>query len=165
MSGLRWTCQRLEELTAVQTYKILQLRCEVFIVEQNTVVLEVDGRDTAESCVHVMGWNDVGDLMAYARVLGPGTIDSNQTTSVIGRVVTHPEARGCGVGKALMLEAIRASEVNWPGARCQLGAQAYLESFYTKLGFERLADVEPYEHHGIAHVEMCLPPSPSDYSS
>ncbi|RHY28469.1 hypothetical protein DYB32_005959 [Aphanomyces invadans] len=152
--ALRWTSTRLADLTAVQAYKILQLRCEVFIVEQNSVVLEVDGRDLLDSCVHVMGWDDDDNLMAYARVLGPGTIEESQKVPVIGRVVTHSKARGNGVGKALMLEAMRASETNWPGLGCQLGAQAYLESFYAKLGFKRMADVEPYEHHGIPHVEM-----------
>ncbi|KAF0716281.1 Aste57867_2924 [Aphanomyces stellatus] len=151
---LRWTSHVLDELSPVQVYKILQLRCEVFIVGQNSVVLEVDGRDLEPGCTHVMGWNDAGELMAYARVFGPsGALDA----PVVGRVVTHPKVRGQGAGKALMEAAIGVCDAKYPGKGCQLGAQAYLETFYGRLGFTRIADAAPYAHHGIDHLDMFRP--------
>ncbi|CAK4622631.1 hypothetical protein LEN26_014497 [Aphanomyces euteiches] len=158
MSGdLRWTCQPLDALTAAQAYKILQLRSEVFIVEQISVVLDPDGRDLLPSCLHMMGWNDKEELMAYARLLGPGTTGPDQAIPLVGRVVTHPKVRGNGSGRRLMEAAIAACESNWPGLGCQLGAQAYLEKFYVSLGFAPIPDFEPFDHHGIKHIEMFRP--------
>ncbi|KDO35396.1 hypothetical protein SPRG_00246 [Saprolegnia parasitica CBS 223.65] len=152
--SLAWRSQTLSSLSAADIYKILQLRANVFIVEQNGVVLDPDGLDLLESCHHVMGTDATGGLMAYARVLGPGTKGPAQTVPLIGRVVVAKVARGTGLGRQVMQEAVAAAQRAYPGQGCQLGAQAYLEKFYDSLGFVRLPGSEPYDDHGIPHIDM-----------
>jgi len=52
------------ELSTKELYDVLQLRSEVFVVEQDCVYQDIDGKD--ERALHIMGWED-GNLVAYAR--------------------------------------------------------------------------------------------------
>jgi ElaA protein len=88
-------------------------------------------------------------LVATARIVPPGL---KYAEPAIGRVVTAPEVRRQGVGRALMLEAIAQLKRLYPGQGIRLSAQRYLEAFYRSLGF--VAEGEPYEEDGIPHVEM-----------
>ncbi|OQR99826.1 acetyltransferase [Thraustotheca clavata] len=153
--GIEWETKTLSALSSIDAYKILQLRSTVFILEQNSVVLDPDGLDMLVSCLHIVGRNDqTRDVVAYARILGPGTKGKDQRVPLIGRVVVAKSARGTGLGRQVMKEAISACTHVYPGIGCQLGAQAYLEKFYNSLGFVRLAGTEPYDEHGIPHIDM-----------
>ncbi|OQR90089.1 acetyltransferase [Achlya hypogyna] len=137
---ITWRAAPLSALSGADVYQLLQLRSTVFIVEQNSVVLDPDGLDLIDSCLHVIGTDTAtGAVVAYARVLGP---------------VVAKAARGTGLGRLVMEKAIEASTKAHPGLGCQLGAQAYLERFYNSLGFQRLAGAEPYDEHGIPHLDM-----------
>ncbi|MCC7441928.1 MAG: GNAT family N-acetyltransferase [Bdellovibrionales bacterium] len=151
-----WTWKRWEDLSRDELYEIIGLRERVFVVEQNAVYLDVDGRDRRSS--HLMGWMPATPvtggpfLAAYLRVVQPGVTYAELS---IGRVVTAPEARRTGAGRAIMLEGIRRIENEHGPSPIRISAQAYLERFYAGLGFEKVHG--PYMEDGIPHLEMLRP--------
>jgi len=129
-------------------YSILQLRTEVFVVEQKCPYQEVDGRDLEGDTCHLMGWRD-DRLVAYLRLLDP---ESQGGDVVIGRVVIAPEARGQGLGHALMSEALKQAGKLWPEVPIYLSAQAHLQAYYGRYGFEVVGEV--YLEDDIPHIGM-----------
>ncbi|MEO7265860.1 MAG: GNAT family N-acetyltransferase [Ferruginibacter sp.] len=145
---LKWECQYFDELSATGLYNILKLRSEVFVVEQNCIYLDSDNKD--QRSYHLTGYS--GDiLVAYARLLPPGIAFPEAS---IGRVVTHPQYRNTGAGKALMIKAIGACRQQFNVTKIRIGAQLYLKKFYTDLGFIQCS--ETYLEDGIPHIEMML---------
>jgi ElaA protein len=92
-----------------------------------------------------------GRIVAYLRIVPAGAKYAERS---IGRVVTAPEARGMGLGRELMKRGLALAG----DAPLRIGAQAYLERWYTDLGFVRASDV--YDEDGIAHIEMTRAPRP-----
>ncbi len=148
MSNSSYQCnyKPFEALTVAELYAILQLRNRVFIVEQQCVYADTDGKDSF--CFHLMVWDD-DQLAAYARLL-PAGLAFEQAS--IGRVVSDPEYRGKGAGKLLMTQAIAlCHELFGPGP-VKIGAQLYLKRFYESLGFVKCSEM--YLEDGIEHIEM-----------
>ena len=143
---LNWTIKRFVELTLDELYSILQLRNEVFIVEQNCVYNDTDGKD--RSAWHLMAVED-DKLVAYTRILPPGVSYSDPA---IGRVVTSSSKRGSGLGRELMKRSIEACEKFFGKTSITLSAQVYLQSFYESFGFIVIG--EEYLDDGIPHIEM-----------
>lgn len=148
MPTLTWTLTPFAELSPQRLYEALALRQRVFVVEQACAYLDCDGHDP--SALHLLGSDDRGVLVAYARLLPPGT---TYREASIGRVVTDASVRRAGAGRALMREAIARARATW-GGPIRIGAQRYLERFYRELGF--VPDGEPYDEDGIPHVRMVL---------
>ena len=152
--ALDWACKAFDALTVAELYALLQLRSEVFVVEQNCVFLDLDGSDA--QALHVLG-RRASQLVASARCFGPGI---KYLEASIGRVVTHPSIRGSAVGvgqgHALMRQAICALEARWGKQSIRIGAQMHLDNFYAAHGFVKTG--EPYLEDGIMHVEMLRPP-------
>ena len=150
-AGLQWRCLPFNALSAEALYRLLRLRSEVFVVEQNCVFLDMDGVDAL--CLHVLGEVVEPDgtvhLHASTRLVPPGVAFAEAS---IGRVVTAPAARGGGIGHALMAESLRLLEQLWGSQPVRIGAQAHLESFYQRHGF--VSDNKPYIEDGIPHLEM-----------
>ena len=145
-----WQWSRFRDLRPEQLYEVVRLREGVFIVEQNCVYLDADGRDPA--AWHLLGWleeNGARKLVAYARVFEPGV---RYLEGSVGRVITAPEVRRTGLGRVLMAEALSRLETLAPGQPVRLAAQRYLENFYSSFGFT--AASAPYEEDGIIHVDM-----------
>lgn len=145
-----WQWSRFSELTVEDLYAVVRLREAIFIIEQNCPYPDADGRDPR--AWHLLGWvqGPTGrTLVAYARIFEPGV---RYTEGSIGRVVTAPDVRGTGVGKALMAEALRRTESLAPGQPIKIAAQRRLEDFYLALGFRSVS--APYEEDGIIHVDM-----------
>ena len=143
-----WLCKHHGDLSKEQLYSILQLRTEVFVVEQKCPYQEVDGRDLEGDTCHLMGWRD-DRLVAYLRLLDP---ESQGGDVVIGRVVIAPEARGQGLGHALMSEALKQAGKLWPEVPIYLSAQAHLQAYYGRYGFEVVGEV--YLEDDIPHIGM-----------
>lgn len=145
-----WQCSPLDELTPLELYAMMQARQRVFVVEQQCPYLDADGSD--HLALHLLGWRNTPDglvLSAYARLFPPG---AKYKEASIGRVMTNPAARGSGLGKALMAEALeRVTEAEW-GSAVRIQAQMYLEGFYEEFGFRRVS--EPYTEDDIWHVDM-----------
>jgi ElaA protein len=145
-----WQWSRFSELTTADLYAVVRLREAVFIVEQNCPYPDSDGRDP--NAWHLLGWEERSSgraLVAYARIFEPGV---RYDEGSIGRVVTAPDARGTGKGRALMAEALRRFDSLAPGQPIRIAAQRRLEDFYLGLGFRTVSD--PYEEDGIIHVDM-----------
>jgi len=143
---INWITRKFDELTLEQLYSILQLRNEVFIVEQNCIYNDTDGKD--QSAWHLMAIE--GDkLIAYTRILPPGISYSDPA---IGRVVTAPSTRRSGLGKELMKRSIEACEKLFGKTSITLNAQVYLQSFYESLGF--IVVGEEYLDDEIPHIRM-----------
>ena len=145
-----WQWSRFSELTPADLYAVVRLREAVFIVEQNCPYPDSDGRDP--DAWHLLGWEERSSgraLVAYARIFEPGL---RYDEGSIGRVVTAPDVRGTGRGRALMAEALRRFDLLAPGQPIRIAAQRRLEDFYLGLGFKTVSD--PYEEDGIIHVDM-----------
>ncbi len=150
---LSWTLKKFDELTPRELYAILQLRSEVFVVEQNCVYQDMDNKDL--SAWHLMGWETDaagGKLLAHTRLLPPGL---SYPEASIGRVVSSPSARGKGIGRELMQKSIETIYILYGTGPIRIGAQLYLKSFYASLGFQPEGDI--YLEDNIEHIIMCLP--------
>ena len=145
-----WQLSAFRDLTVDDLYAIVRLRESVFIVEQNCPYPDSDGRDPL--AWHLLGWRDAPDgreLVAYARIFEPGI---RYHEASIGRIVTAPKVRGTGLGKQLMVEALRRAEKLAPNQPIKLAAQRRLENFYKGYAFRTVS--EPYEEDGIIHIDM-----------
>ena len=146
MIQARWSWHRFAELGVDNLYDALQLRCRVFVLEQGPY-LDPDGVD--RQSWHLLGRDGCGALVCYLRVVDPGVKYDEPS---IGRVITAPEVRGNGSGRALMAEGIAGCERHWSGRALRISAQAHLERFYNGFGFVRVG--ENYGEDGIPHVQM-----------
>ena len=144
-----WKLSHFDQLTPAELYAIMQLRSEVFVVEQNCVYLDADGKDL--SCHHLMGWQ-VGKLVACTRLLPPG-LSFHEAS--IGRVTTSPKARGLGIGRQLMQVSMQHIYALYGQVPIHIGAQLYLLAFYQSFGFVPCSTV--YLEDGIQHIEMIKP--------
>jgi len=135
-----------EELTAKELYRILQLRSEIFVVEQNCVYLDMDDKD--QKALHVMGMKN-GNIVAYTRIFKPG--DYFEFAS-IGRVVVSQIQRQHKYGYDIMYASIKAIKDNFKVTEIKIGAQCYLKKFYGNLEFKEVG--EEYLEDGIPHIHM-----------
>lgn len=123
-----------------------RLRRIVFIDEQGVSEAdEIDDRDG--EAIHLLA-TDGGRPVGTARLLIEGE------TGKIGRVCVLQEARGTGLGAALIRAGVeRFRQV--PGvAKVKLGAQVHALGFYERLGFAAYGPV--YDDAGIDHRDMVL---------
>ncbi|WP_405203238.1 GNAT family N-acetyltransferase [Dokdonia sp. LLG6352-1] len=144
--ALDFKIKKFEFLTTSELYDILQLRAEVFVVEQDCVYQDVDGKD--QDAVHVMGYKNE-KLVAYTRIFGPGVYFENAS---IGRVVVQENERAHTYGYDLMNTSIEAVERYYDETTIKISAQTYLKRFYNNLGFKEVG--EGYLEDGIPHIGM-----------
>ena len=133
-------------LNSDQLYGLLQLRSEVFVVEQDCVYQDIDGKD--QKALHVLGTVE-GNIVAYTRIFKPGDYLEK---AAIGRVVVASDFRKRDFGKAIMQASIAAVENHFNTTAIGLSAQTYLLNFYNDLGFSALG--ETYLEDGIPHIYM-----------
>lgn len=148
VQDIEWSCLEFQQLPPAELYSILQLRTEVFVIEQSCVYQDMDDYD--QPARHVVGRLDE-KLVCYARLLPPGL---KTDSASIGRVITKQAIRGRGHGKELMQKSLAYCRDYWPQASITVSAQQYLEEFYQTLGFETVS--KPYLEDGIPHLEMLL---------
>ncbi len=145
---INWMCKKFDDLSPAELYSILQLRNEVFVVEQNCVYQDADNKD--QHAFHLMGWQQ-GKLVAYSRLIPPGIAYKEQS---IGRVITSIVARKSGFGRALMQQSVIECRKLFGHNIIRIGAQLYLKKFYASLGFVPIGGI--YLEDGIEHIEMLL---------
>ena len=147
---MKFEFKLFDELSINELYEILQLRAEIFVVEQNCVYNDLDGLD--KSAVHQFLKKD-GEIVAYSRLLKPGTRFSEYS---IGRVVVKQSERRTGLGIE-MINAAKTFILNeWKAKKIKISAQKYLRKFYEDLGFEIVTD--EYLEDGIPHFGMIFQP-------
>ena len=148
---ISWKFAAFDALSLTELYDLLQLRSEVFVVEQACVFQDMDGADAA--ALHLLGTSG-SQLVAYARCFAAGM---KFREASIGRIITRSALRGSGAGHRLVRHAIDSITQQWGPQAIRIGAQARLEHFYRQHGFEKTG--EPYIEDGIPHIEMLRPPS------
>ena len=144
--SLEWKIKRFEELSTKELYNVLQLRSEVFIVEQNCIYQDIDGKD--QKALHLIGEFD-SKIVAYARLFKAG--DYFEEAS-IGRVVVGTNYRDKKWGHDLMKQAIHGVKEYFNTSKITISAQLYLQKFYESHGF--LVTSETYLEDDIPHIQM-----------
>ena len=134
------------QLTLNELYDILKLRSEVFVVEQNCVYQDLDGKD--EKALHIIGKKN-NKIAAYTRVFQPGDYFKEAS---IGRVVVSEEERQHNYGYDIMKASIKAIQDHYNVTEIKLSAQTYLRKFYNNLEFKEIG--EEYLEDGIPHIAM-----------
>lgn len=139
--------KQFSELSTEEIYGILKLRSEVFVVEQNCVYQDLDGKD--EYAIHLF-YKKESEIIAYTRIFKKG--DYYKENPSIGRVVVTKKERGKELGKRIMRESILYIKNNYNNKSIELSAQKYLDKFYRELDF--YAEGEDYLEDGIPHQRM-----------
>jgi ElaA protein len=142
--------KKFSALTRDELYALLRLRSEIFVVEQQCIYLDLDGKD--HRALHVLGWEENG-LCGYCRVFWPG--DYFEEAS-IGRVAVPYAQRGKGYGVQVLEFTIREIARTMHNCPIAISAQAYLQRFYEDLGFIPEGDL--YQEDGIPHLRMVFTP-------
>lgn len=143
---INWLTKEFLDLSVSQLYEILQLRAEVFVVEQTCDYQDLDGKDSKS--LHVCGYENE-KLIAYARIVLAGVSYSEIS---IGRVVVSPSRRSEGIGEILMKESLSQIFTHFGNQLVRISAQSHLAKFYGGLGFEPTG--KAYLEDGIPHIEM-----------
>ena len=143
---IQWKIKRFNELLIAELYSVLQLRSEVFVVEQNCVYQDLDGKD--EKALHLIGLFE-GKIVAYARLFKPNDYFENAS---IGRVVIDQNYRDRKWGHEMMQQAIFGIQQYFGETKITISAQLYLQKFYESQGFVRTSEM--YLEDDIPHIEM-----------
>jgi ElaA protein len=145
---LIWKRLSFEEFTINELYHVLQLRSEVFVVEQDCVYQDIDFKD--QKALHILGYKN-DKLVAYTRIFKAG--DYLKEAS-IGRVLVKKDERKYGYGHDLMKESIVTILKEFKTSIIHISAQTYLEKFYNTHGFQQTG--EGYLEDGIPHIKMIM---------
>jgi len=148
MSKLRLECKAFHELNVDELYDIMALRQQVFVVEQNCVFLDADGKD--KNALHCLALDENNLLVAYTRIFNKDLYYSNYAS--IGRVVSSPIGRGQNFGRIIFQFSLDQIQRNYGKNEVKIGAQSYLEKFYESFGFQSIG--EDYIEDGIPHKIM-----------
>ena len=143
---LRTVVKTFKDLTTEELYNLLQLRSEVFVVEQNCVYQDIDGKDN--KALHVLGYKDE-KLVAYTRLFQPGDYFKEAS---IGRVVVKKDKRQYKYGYDIMNASIEAIKNHYNETVIKISAQTYLKRFYNYLDFIEVG--EEYLEDDIPHIAM-----------
>lgn len=163
-----WQYSSWSDLSTYQQYQIMSIRQQIFILEQHCFYLDADGIDLHG--MHGFICDEQQHIIAYARAYRHQDVYA-QSTSIytlssehmnvlhqkaentwwIGRVLVIKSHRKQGWAQLLMRN-LQAELITHNADYLCLSAQAYLEHFYTTLGYHTLTD--PYDDAGIPHVVM-----------
>lgn len=154
----RFQAKHFDELTLRELQQIHITRSLVFTVGQQIIAQEPDEADF--DCVHFFHADEAGRTLAYLRLFDLMAVNDGYHRPIegawtIGRVAVLEEARGTGLGRTLLREAIDWVRENTDARQLVISAQSYLkDSYYGAAGFVQVG--EPYLEVGIEHVEMVL---------
>jgi ElaA protein len=143
---VQWQWFRFAAMGVDNLYDALALRCRVFILEQGAY-LDPDGIDRVSW--HLLGRDQQGMLHAYLRLVDPGVKYAEPS---MGRVITSPEKRGTGLGRALVAQCMAQHDRVWPGQGNRISAQAHLAPLYAQFGYAAVGEI--YLEDNIPHLEM-----------
>ncbi|MBI9040878.1 GNAT family N-acetyltransferase [Lutibacter sp.] len=138
--------KKFSEISSSELYAILQLRSEVFVVEQDCVYQDIDYKD--QKALHVLGYKNK-KIIAYTRIFKSGDYFNEAS---IGRVVVAQNQRKFGYGFVIMQHSIKAVKEYFNETIIKISAQKYLKKFYESLNFEQVG--EEYLEDNIPHIPM-----------
>lgn len=136
-----------DALSLSELYSILELRQQVFVLEQACLYPDIDGKDKV--AYHGMLKVD-GKIVAYARFFPLGSFHSDYTS--IGRVLVHPEYRKRALGHCLLESILKKIEADFDVPSIKISAQTYLLKFYEQYGFKKIS--AEYLEDDIPHISM-----------
>lgn len=143
---MKFIVKIFNELTIHELYGILQLRSEVFVVEQDCVYQDLDFKD--QKSLHVFGYKN-DKIIAYTRIFKPGDYFDNAS---IGRVIIAKSERKFGFGHELIRASIDVIKAELKVDKITISAQLYLKKFYETHHFFQVG--EGYLEDGIPHIRM-----------
>ena len=144
--SIQWKIKPFRALSLTEMYSLLQLRSQVFVVEQNCVYQDIDGKDY--KALHLMGEYN-GKIVAYCRLFKSGNYFQEAS---IGRVVIDANYRDKKWGHEMMKQAIAGIETHFKETKIIISAQLYLQKFYESHGFVQTSEM--YLEDDIPHIEM-----------
>ena len=144
--NLKFSFKSFAEFNPFELYAYLQLRSEVFVVEQNCVYQDLDDRD--QLSLHVFVHHD-DELVACARIVPAGLAYPEIS---IGRVIVAEAYRKQQLGHELLRYCLAQIEKQYGPQPIVLSAQAHLQDFYKKHNF--VPDGAIYLEDGIPHIHM-----------
>ena len=148
MTGIVWKVKSFSELSVEEIYKILNIRQEVFVVEQKCYYLDADNYD--EKAIHLWAEKN-GEIIAYLRIFKENI---KYPEASIGRVLTAKSVRGDGLGKTLVAFSLQIISNQLHSKSVCISAQDYLIKFYSDFGF--IDTGKKYLEDDIPHTEMIL---------
>ena len=137
-----------QDLSPQELYDVVQLRQNVFIIEQECFYEDLDGYD--QQALHLLVY-DKSVLAAYLRIFKPGI---KYKEASLGRIIVSKTFRGTNVGKSLINEGINYTWDSFSASAIRIEAQSDLQSYYNQFGF--LEEGEIYKVDGINHIQMVL---------
>lgn len=143
---MHWKIKNFNELSTEELYKILQLRSEVFVVEQECIYQDCDKKDIKATHLFCI---ENGEVIATLRILNKGV---SYDEFSIGRVAVKKEYRRKQLGRKSMEMAINYIEETYGNNPIRISAQCYIKDFYKSLGFIEVSDI--YLEDDIPHIEM-----------
>ena len=143
---MNFITKKFSELNTTELYEILQLRSEVFVVEQDCVYQDIDFKD--QKSLHVFGYKK-DKIIAYTRIFKPGDYFDKAS---IGRVLVVDSERKYGFGHDLMKASINAIDYFYRVTEITISAQKHLKKFYETHKFTQIG--EEYLEDGIPHIRM-----------
>lgn len=153
--NLNWQIKHYSELTTNEFHDMIALRLRVFVVEQNSIYLDLDGKD--KKAYHLICRDGMGNIVATGRIMAPGIA---YPESAIGRVVIDTSLRGQGIGHELMAKCVDFAMEEFGVSPIRISAQKGLEEFYNQHNF--VSTGKEYDEDGIPHVEMLYTPNTSN---
>jgi len=146
---MQWILKKFNDLTVDEFHDILQLRINIFVVEQNCPYPELDDRD--KIAFHFFGINKENKIIAYTRIFKPGDYYEE---AAFGRVAVHQDYRNQKIGFQLVEQTIIEIHKLFGNINIKIGAQTYLNNFYQSFGFHQVGD--DYIEDGIPHIHMLI---------
>ncbi|MEI6864560.1 GNAT family N-acetyltransferase [Flavicella sp.] len=143
---IKFKVKKFYDFSVEELYAVLNLRADVFVVEQKSIYLDLDFKD--QQALHILGFVD-GILIAYSRIFEKRVYCD---LASIGRIVVAKAYRKYGYGLDLLSFSIKSIEIKFKEINIHISAQLYLTDFYKSHGFEIVG--EEYLEDGIPHVGM-----------
>lgn len=145
---MEWIFKSFDELTNEELYAVLKLRFEVFVIEQNCLDIDPDGKDKVS--MHLM-LEDDRKIIGCARILPPKVSYDEPS---IGRIALDKSYRGTGLGREIVQKCIDFIHNIMKIREIRISGQAYLLDFYKSFGF--VVTKGPYFEDKIPHYQMLL---------
>ncbi|MDO5688854.1 MAG: GNAT family N-acetyltransferase [Tissierellia bacterium] len=145
--GVEWSIvyREFHELTKLELYDWLRLRMEVFMIEQNSLYLDLDGIDLdSKHLLAIEGGRVVGGIRCIRSHLDQGI-------GSLGRLCVTKGRRGQGIGEVLLQKGIQQL-IDEGMPKIHIEAQVYLVDWYRGFGF--VTEKDPFDLDGVLHIQM-----------
>ena len=133
------------ELDKEELYKFIQLRIEVFVVEQDCPYQDLDNLDMQGRHIWI---EEEEKILSYLRLNPPGTRFDEPS---LGRIVTKDTIRSRGLAEIIINKALEIIDKDY-SMPTRISAQSHLEDYYSKFDFVKCS--EEYMEDNIPHIEM-----------